>query len=378
MEAAVRLLSSTAAVAGGIQRRRIVTRSLSFLNPNPNPKPLISLSLAKCSLKSTQITSEVLKSHNTILSSNESASIQWDSPNLGLASPENPIFSEKDSVLTVVLLGWLGARQKHLRKYAEMYNSKGIRSVRFVVPAKELLGIDLGSRVEAKIKELAKEIEDWCSVKEKDGRERNLMFHTFSNTGWLAYGVILDSLKSREDIKNKIRGCIIDSGPCAEINPQVWAAGFSAALLRKQNNSIPPLPNQNTEDSKPDANFTRNYENGIRPSIAETFLLSILCRFFELTLKLPDINRKLSKYISILMNEQPACPQLYLYSKADKVIPSSYIEEFIEKQKKFGRTVYAHDFVFSPHVDHFRTYPRQYISKVDEFLNVCSGSSVVR
>lgn len=64
---------------------------------------------------------------------------------------------------------------------------RGIQSVRFVVPPKEALGLDLGANLEEKVKSLAKEIADWCAENEKDGRERHLMFHTFSNTGWLAY-----------------------------------------------------------------------------------------------------------------------------------------------------------------------------------------------
>lgn len=99
----------------------------------------------------------------------------------------NPRFcGGKAASWTVVLLGWLGAEQRHLKKYAEMYNSKGIRSVRFVVPLKDVVGLDLGSKVEGRIAGLTRELVSWCSEREEDGRERHLLFHTFSNTGWLA------------------------------------------------------------------------------------------------------------------------------------------------------------------------------------------------
>jgi hypothetical protein len=82
----------------------------------------------------------------------------------------------------VVLLGWLGARQKHLRRYADLYRDRGVGSVRFVVPVRELVGLDLGRGVERRVADLSSEIAAWCDA----DRRRTLLFHTFSNTGWLA------------------------------------------------------------------------------------------------------------------------------------------------------------------------------------------------
>ncbi|XP_078170328.1 uncharacterized protein LOC144564595 [Carex rostrata] len=386
MEASVRLLTYTAA---GLHRRNLPLSSLPLLNPKP--RPVVILSTCRRTLRSATFPSspspfsspfshifpsppEPLSWTPPSLNSFEGASIQWDQPNFSLSNAKASIFSDKESVLTVVLLGWLGASQKHLKKYAEMYNLRGIKSVRFVVPPMEVLGLDFGANVEKKVKKLAEEIADWCSENETDGRERHLMFHTFSNTGWLVYGVILDSLKSREDVIGKIRGCIVDSGPCAEISPEVWAAGFCAAFLKKRRPLEPP--GESYDNFKLDSIFVRNYPIATKPSVGEMVLLPLLRKFFEVLLRWPDVNWRLKKYISILSENQPHCPQLYLYSSADKVIPASYVEEFIAHQKALGRTVYAHDFGLSPHVDHFRSYPHLYTAKVEEFLKLCSTAVV--
>lgn len=251
--------------------------------------------------------------------------------------------------MTVVLLGWLGAKTKHLKRYVDLYNSRGIHAVTFVVPVGEVLWPDLGRRVEKQISTLAQELVSWVSKSENDGRERCLIFHTFSNTGWLVYGAILDLLRGRNDLIEKIKGCIVDSGPDPGINPQVWAAGFSAALLKKRSSSASPS----------------------EPQLIETIVLALLEKVFYVLLNLPDVNGRLSKVISILSKNQPPCPQLYLYSAADKVIPSLAVESFIEEQRRLGRKVWSHNFGSSPHVDHYRNFPNIYSSEVHNFLKGC-------
>lgn len=89
--------------------------------------------------------------------------------------------SSAKSRTVVVLLGWLGAKQKHLKRYAEWYTSKGFHAITFTFPMAEILSYQVGGKAEEHIDLLVNHLAEW--LEEEHGK--NLVFHTFSNTGWL-------------------------------------------------------------------------------------------------------------------------------------------------------------------------------------------------
>ncbi|XP_058113360.1 uncharacterized protein LOC131256510 [Magnolia sinica] len=84
---------------------------------------------------------------------------------------------------------------------------------------------------------------------------------------------------------------------------------------------------------------TPKLDTNNKPLLIEKVFLSILEKFFSKFLNLPDVNRRLRKIICILSSDQPPCPQLYLYSITDKVIPALSAESFIQEKKKSRRKV---------------------------------------
>ncbi|KAL5760602.1 hypothetical protein ACOSP7_019117 [Xanthoceras sorbifolium] len=265
----------------------------------------------------------------------------------------------------VVLLGWLGAKQKHLKRYAEWYNSKGYHVITFTFPMAEILSYQVGGKAEQNIDLLVNHLSDW--LEEEHGK--NLIFHTFSNTGWLTYGAVLEKFQKQDpSLMERIRGCVVDSAPVAAPDPQVWASGFSAAFLKKQSVATKGV---NTNELDTDVLVDSKAVGEPKPAVTETALLLILEKFFAVVLHLPTVNRRLSDILGLLSSGQPSCPQLYIYSSADRVIPVESVESFIEEQRRAGREVRACNFVSTPHVDHFRNDPQLYTSQLSQFLEDC-------
>ncbi|KAL3813166.1 hypothetical protein ACJIZ3_014434 [Penstemon smallii] len=291
---------------------------------------------------------------------------------------------DKGPEVAVVLLGWLGAKRKHLRRYVELYNERGIHAVTFVASVMDVLSFDLGKKLEEKIERLSRELVSWLSSNE-GGRERFLIFHTFSNTGWLAYGAILDNMKGRQDLLEKIKGCVVDSGGDPNLDPKgiwrnlvrsenelkVWAAGFTTALLKKSSSATYPSSNEPERELELGNGINGSKTEEKEPIFIETLLLFTFEKLFSYLLNLPDINRRLTKILSALSTSQPPCPQLYLYSTGDKVIPFRAVESFIDDQMRKGKRVISFNFGSSPHVDHYRTFPDVYSTQLQDFLKEC-------
>ncbi|XP_060193228.1 uncharacterized protein LOC132622616 isoform X2 [Lycium barbarum] len=367
MGASVRLLT--------ISNRHHLPTSLFLKKLNHKPLPLSPSSLPSPSkirpniflshrnpsypLSKTPFTSQFL---NPFISSNRFASgtqerlFDWHFADDNEKGSEIGVTPKEGPIVTVVMLGWLGSEPKHLRRYIELYNSKGIHAVTFVASVKDVLSFDLGKKLEQRIAVLANELALWLSESDEDGRE--------------SYGAILENLKNRQDLLEKIKGCVVDSGGDPVISPKVWAAGFTAAMLKKRS-SFAYSSEEAGEGNEVGSPLTLGKVQMKGAMLMEILLFAALEKLFSVLLSLPDVNERLTKILSVLVNNQPSCPQLYLYSTADRVIPFQSVETFIEEQRKSGREVHAFNFGSSPHVDHYRTFPDNYVSVLQKFLQEC-------
>lgn len=91
-------------------------------------------------------------------------------------------FPDKSQTV-IVLLGWLGSRQKHLKRYADWYTSRGFQVVTFTLPMSDIVSYNLGGKAEKNVEMLSEHLSDWV----REESRKKIIFHTFSNTGWLWY-----------------------------------------------------------------------------------------------------------------------------------------------------------------------------------------------
>lgn len=357
-----------------VTRIRVPVPNLSVPSPSISSGSVSNLSCSAIGISSVLVnfyqSAALAKSANpstytyTVPSSPSEVLYRWHLPEPNAVDISgNSDCSSVKSRTVVVLLGWLGAKQKHLKRYAEWYSSRGYHVITFTFPMSEILSYQVGGKAEQDIELLVNHLADW--LEEKHGK--NLVFHTFSNTGWLTYGVILEKFQKQDPVlMTRIKGCIVDSAPVAVPDPQVWASGFSAAFLKKNSVATKRIMTINNKDA--DVTIETKTSLDATPAVTEAALLVVLEKFFEVVLNLPAVNRRLSDVLDLLTSRQPSCPQLYIYSSADRVIPAISVESFVEEQRRIGRNVRACNFISTPHVDHFRNNPELYTLQLTQFL----------
>ena len=79
----------------------------------------------------------------------------------------------------------------------------------------------------------------------------------------------------------------------------------------------------------------------------------------------------LGKLFDDLQSTTLDCPELYFYSKADKLALYQDIDDFIIQRKSKGVTVLDRRWDDPPHVFHYMKYPEEYLELLEQFLNVC-------
>mmetsp|Transcript_38149 Transcript_38149/g.93556 ORF Transcript_38149/g.93556 Transcript_38149/m.93556 type:complete len:362 (+) Transcript_38149:156-1241(+) len=227
----------------------------------------------------------------------------------------------------IILLSWMGAKQKHMDKISQYYVERGYEVVSFLNGMSTAL-IPRASQAQAK------RIEDLLTA-QPDGRP--VFVHAFS-IGTGIYGFVLDNLRRDIElfnkIKNNVAGVILDSGP-AMIFPKDVAVGL---------HSVCPTVSRKVWNAVADALF---WVTKARSSfeIAEQALHR---------LHFPT-------------------PQMYFASSDDKVIRGlqERMSIFMETNRQRGLEVYHQFWEKSAHATHFKIHTEEYSQRLEDFMKRC-------
>lgn len=261
-------------------------------------------------------------------------------------SPQKPL---------VILIGWLGAKKRHFSKYVELWQRMGHKTFGYQPPTHSIVLPPIGS---ARAAEFIRDVQSFQSLH----LNQPVIYHIFSNAGFLFLGTVLRAIAAADalprspsqqltrnacspqhDMLQPVKGLILDSAPC-RLTPSISARGFTAAVLSKPAESI---------------------------QVQHPHLVSAAQLLFTPVLSSPPIANRQDQIWQAWNNTAPLCPQLYLYSSADALIPLSAVQQFQEMQKQRGVQVYSKMWTDSAHCEHYRIHPDEYVSQLERFVETC-------
>ncbi|XP_078074711.1 transmembrane protein 53 [Mustelus asterias] len=239
----------------------------------------------------------------------------------------------------IILLGWSGSQDKHLAKYSNIYKNQGCIVLRYTAPWRQIFFSGIFSK---NLHYTARKLLDLLF--DIGIEDHPIMFHVFSNGGCMLYRHIVELQCNKTETyftKLNVIGTIFDSAP-----------------------------------------GNRNLQGGIRAlsavlgSSTNVFVKCIAIPAFVLIAVLKVVLYPVTQFVSLscydaLKVNPSRWPQLYLYSKADKIISYKEVEAMIKIRKQLDIHVQSVDFNTSQHVNHFREYPDEYSTKCIRFLKEC-------
>lgn len=241
-----------------------------------------------------------------------------------------------DKEPVVFLLGWLGAQDRHLAKYCTIYNQRGCITIRYTSPSSYVF-----IRPTVKLMPIARKL--LSLLRDMSLDDHPVFFHMFSNNGSVLYYYLTQAMTESTAPKITVKGCIFDSTPAPR-------RLFSAARA--------------VYEVTPGSVWMK--------LCVSLGMMLYLIGWKVLSISWTIISGKLPINPPWSLLEDPArCPQLFLYSRADKLISFQDVELFMGERQRLGVPVLGKCWQDSAHVQHYRLYPEEYREMVYSFLSQC-------
>lgn len=170
-----------------------------------------------------------------------------------------------------------------------------------------------------------------------------VLFHIFSNGGFMLYRYIVDLLHSDKQFGSLcVIGAVVDSAP---------GSGNVRGAIRALNATLDP---------------------SVSPALRSALIAVFAVAVFVLRIILYPLTKYIHKnHYDAVRERPPGWPHLHLYSTADQVIRHRDVELFVDSLKRKSVPVDSFDFVSTPHVGHYRGFPEQYALNCRNFLVAC-------
>lgn len=230
----------------------------------------------------------------------------------------------------VVILGWNGAKDKHLANYSDIFTQRNYGTVRVTANP-----FDTFCRLDTKVKENSIQV-----LKILDGMDcqrRPVIFYAFSLGGGAVFYHMMQALTDPESKyfnKFKIAGTIFDSFPL-----RLDISGKTRLLK----------------------SVTDNMGNPVLKTVV-WYGVGIIV---EVAIRLSKV---MPRFMDDMKSSPWRCKQLVLYSKADKYTPHEDVTGYINARRKRGVDVVSKCWENSAHVCHFKEHPDEYLKLVDDFM----------
>lgn len=233
--------------------------------------------------------------------------------------------SEKRPLL--VLICWLLAKEKHYMKFTDLYLQHGFDITIVTITPWQLMWPEKGSRIIAA---------DLLTFLEENQDYQQIMLHGFSVAGYL-WGEVLTYVHSNREKYNNVIDRIIG---------HVWdsAADISEFVI-----------------GTPRAIFPKN---PLLQSIIQKYLIYHMKAFYKQS---TQYYLRSSQMFHTNLIRSPA---LFLVSNVDPVGPVSSNMRVRDSWDSLGVKTYVKIFDGSPHVGHYRKYPKEYIAELHAFLRM--------
>lgn len=254
----------------------------------------------------------------------------------------------KDTIVT--LLGWAGAADKNVAKYAGVYQKKGYTTVQYTAHA---AAKGWGTKGGREVENLAKTLDTVLL-----NPSNHIIYHIFSMNGFLTL-TSLDSEYPELKAIEKCDGIFLDSCP----------ACFTFSFENMYKHSL--VMNHVYDGLIENSNFIvgsvyRIYKKWETTRFGSRLLMD------DLMIRAGFVTSEDASPFHYLLNH-PNLPQIIfsVFSDADIVCSADEISSFNEMaslRSDKHRDVITTRLKDSAHVEHFKKHPKLYLERMDEFL----------